>query len=104
MTVEDSHHLRLWTPNVMPLRIQLQFGRLKFNCSSTQPAGNTDFHILGRFSAACPKPMCLFARIKDLVELELVNSIPVSQQADQMEEKTLLHLLSHPSADHLFSL
>lgn len=87
MIVEDSYHLRLWTSNVMPLRIQLQFGRLKFNCSSTQLAGNKGFHTLGRFSEACPKPMCLSARIKELVELELVNSIPVPSKQTRWRKK-----------------
>lgn len=102
MPVKDLDHLRLWTSNVVPFRIQLQFWKTKVQLFSTQPAGNKGFQALGRFSAACTKLVGSSAYFKELVRLELVNPIPVLQQVGQLEEKTLLQLLSHPSADHLF--
>lgn len=41
---------------------------------------------------------------KELFRLQLVGPIPVLQQVGQLQEKTFLQLLSHPSTNQLFSL
>lgn len=104
MTQKDLDHLRLWTSNVMPSRIQLQFCETEFQLflSTTCRAGR--FPVLSRISGAGAKLMGGSALSKELFRLQLVGPIPVLQQADQLHENTFLQLLSHPSASHLFSL
>lgn len=66
MTVKDLDHLRLWTSNVTPSRIQLQFCETKFQLffSTTCKAGR--FPVLSRISGAGTKLMAGSALSKEL--------------------------------------